>query len=1074
MRGHLLILIAAVVAVSDLPLHGQEAVIQYAPAQGAAAQPVIVGPDGRPRAVPGGVKLPPGATPGRPGGPMPPKAGPDAGKKDQPAEGKDAESEKKDGDAKVLKRPDQPPMPADPAELKAEPDADGLVQFSFRYQSWPDVLDWLAGISRMNLDWQELPKDYLNLTTQRPFTVVATRDLLNRHLLARGFTMLEVGEDLSVVAVAKLNPAMVPRVQANDLEALAAEQPYKFVKVSFSLDWLLAEQAAKELEPMLSSNGKLTPLSNTNRLEGMDAAINLREIHALLKQEQSETGESPLVQEFVLLNARAADVLAELETLLGLQSKKAPTTSMSSSQMRAMQQQQMQMMQQMAQQRGGKAPVAAAKKEAAVNLVVNKRKNSILAHAPPDKMAIIEQAIEALDVRPSHSDSLLARPNQMEIYRLNNLDPAALAKTLEDLGDLQPTTRLDIDEKNNALIVYGALVDQAMIRQLVQRLDGSSRHFEVIRLRRLAADYVAGTIEFMMVGDEEKEERPRYFDYFSSRYGGRNQDNKSNDAFRVDADVQNNMLLLWANEQEVEAVMQLLEKLGELPPQGGNPDKVRVLSGIPPEAAAEFLEKLRRAWPSLAPNELKLPQLESKPENDPDEAGTEPPVEARRPTPAKEARGKARQPQLPLLTVAMRGGDDLPAAEDGTAASEEAATGRQPAATSPRPPAAHSPQNEPPQQNRTGDEPSRKGAPPEARTMPPERSPQPAGELSNEELLRRLLARQQQEKAGSPASPVTLSFAPDGSLVITSDDTEALDVLEELISQTAPPTPDYKIYKLQYADAYWVMDNIEEFFKEDEEEENPFGRIFFGFPSQQNNEPRSRLSQRRKLKFIYDLDTNSILVQGANARQLKTIEDLIEVYDQPEPTSSQSARVSQSFALQYSKATIVANAIKDVYRDLLSSNDKALQTNNPESKNRESREATYIFGGAGGDEPERTQVKFKGKLSIGVDEISNTLLVSAEGENLMLNVAQMIETLDEAAKPLSSYSVVHLKGSTNAERVRQVLATLLSEGQSSSGTPSTSSPQGPPGGQPGARENRPGRGNGNRSGVVAAPAVAPN
>ena len=98
---------------------------------------------------------------------------------------------------------------------------------------------------------------------------------------------------------------------------------------------------------------------------------------------------------------------------------------------------------------------------------------------------------------------------QIEIYRLNNLDPTALAKTLDDLGDLEPNTHLEVDEKNNALIVYGSLIDQATIRQLVQRLDGNSRQFEVIRLRRLAADYVAGTVQFMMVGEEEEQQQKK-------------------------------------------------------------------------------------------------------------------------------------------------------------------------------------------------------------------------------------------------------------------------------------------------------------------------------------------------------------------------------------------------------------------------------------------------------------------------------------------------------------------------------------------------------------------------------------
>ncbi len=1012
-----------IVLISTPCLFAQEVTFQIAPG---GTQPIIVGPDGKPMALPGGIVIPKGAIPPT-GKTTPPKKADDKSKKKTDD---DKSKKKKEPESKVLTRPDKPPMPANPDELNVRPDGGGLIKFNFRYQLWPDVLDWLATISQMSLDWQELPKDFLNLTTQREYTVVETRDLINRHLLARGFTLLENGDVLSVVAVAKLNPAMVPRFQADDLDQLADKEPYKFVKVSFALDWMLASEAAEEFKPMLSPNGKLVPLTHTNRLEGMDTAINLREINALLRQEQSTNGESPLVEEFVLNHARASDVLTELETLLGLQSKKAPTVPMSSSQMRALQQQQL--AQQMAQRGGQKAPTA-AKKESPVHLVVNKRKNSILAHAPPDKMAIIAQAIRALDVRPQRYDSLLAKRNQVEIYRLNNLDPTALARTLEDLGDLEPTTRLDVDEKNNALIVYGSLVDQATIRQLIQRLDGNSRHFEVVRLRRLAADYVAGTVEFMMVGDQEKNEQPRYYDLFMGGYGSSRKKTTNGDKFRVDADVQGNMLLLWANDQEIESVMQLLVKLGELPPQGGNPDKVRVLTTIAPEDAAEFLENLQRAWRSLSPNTLNLPEL--APANEP----TPGKQESDRPNPSlpgasKEVHTAPSQTRSQLLEVALRSAAGTTAnADDPRAANSAAVNDPETSASavhdSTRQTKADETVDTPPGLPSTG---TPAVSPETASPKTEPASPAVPTDPSNEELLKRFFAQREQNQKNTTPSPINLSFAPDGSLVISSEDTAALDVLEELIRQTAPPLPDYKIYKLKYADAYWVMDNIEEFFEEDEDDDNGgFNPFYFGFPSPKKSQSRSRLSQRRKLKFIYDLDTNSILVQGANSQQLKTIEDLIEVYDQPEPTNSQSARVSTVFPIRHSKASIVAAAIKDVYRDLLSSNDKALQSNNPERKNRESREPTFIFGSSSSGEPERTQVTFKGKLSIGIDDVSNTLLVSTEGENLMKIIGDMINSLDEAAKPLSSFSVVHLSGSTNAARVREVLANLFTEGKSS-------------------------------------------
>ena len=43
-----------------------------------------------------------------------------------------------------------------------------------------------------------MPADYLNLATQRRHTVEETQDLINRHLLARGFTLLKSGGVLTV------------------------------------------------------------------------------------------------------------------------------------------------------------------------------------------------------------------------------------------------------------------------------------------------------------------------------------------------------------------------------------------------------------------------------------------------------------------------------------------------------------------------------------------------------------------------------------------------------------------------------------------------------------------------------------------------------------------------------------------------------------------------------------------------------------------------------------------------------------------------------------------------------------
>lgn len=152
---------------------------------------------------------------------------------------------------------------------------------------------------------------------------------------------------------------------------------------------------------------------------------------------------------------------------------------------------------------------------------------------------------------------------------------------LLDLGDLSPRSKIQVDEDNRSIIVFGTLADHVTVKTLVERLDGSTRSFEVIPLRRLRADEVAGTIQYMMGEEEEEDDNSRggYYSYYSYRYGSRRDSGSSKETrpFRVDADVENNRLLLWANEVEYKEVSNLLEKMGEIPPDRGSSETMRVI-----------------------------------------------------------------------------------------------------------------------------------------------------------------------------------------------------------------------------------------------------------------------------------------------------------------------------------------------------------------------------------------------------------------------------------------------------------------------------------------------------------------
>jgi len=1170
--------------------------------------------------------------------------------KDKKDEGKKDEEESEDKPEPVT-RESAAPKEADPEELKVRPDARGMVQFNFVGQKWLDVLEWLALISDMSLDWQELPGDYLNLTTQRAYTVAETRNLINQHLLARGYTLLSRGEILSVVKIDKLDPSMVPRVKP---EALEERDSHEYVKVSFPLEWMLAETAAKELEPMKSPNGKLIPLTATNRLEAMDAVTNLRDIYRVLKEEQSGSGQERLVREFVLEHTGAEEVLATLQELLGIEKKSsAPPRPMSPDQMRAMQE---------AAKRAaeaakkGKAP---SKPKPEVYLVANTRKNSILANAPPDVMAKIEQAIEALDMPSDRTHSLLRNMDRMWVYRLESVEPEPLIKTLEELGELDFDTRLEADKENDAIIAYasladhmtiGALIerldkggrraevlqltalraesvakvidfmmgggredeqersrssrsyspwdryrsyssrrggddehddrfrvdadtknntlvlwcndfelrkvenllerlrenqwegddpstvkvyrlatldpepfvqtleemetlgfqarlevdaennsivayasesDHAKIEELIEQLDGSGRQFHVVPLRRLEADYVAGTIAFMMAGkdDGQKSGYSRtyyYYDIYGS-YGSSGRDKqKKEDEFRVDADVEFNRLLLWANDIEMEEVNNLLVKLGEVPPEGGDTSTVRVLDVLPGPEKEQLLERIRRVWPSLAPNPLLTPEPEASEESATAEGseeeraaegeGSEGSEEEARPAksrattaasaalvPASPADENADPSVFRFAQLEQKGAEPAVSRESEPAQQKQEDTEAKTEAEifQPTEKAASPESAESQSLQESGDAVSTKATEAEAsdkpaESLPEETATQKGAESSAEPVEQRATGEKALPKAETPPapsadsadspetpaeapgkseppaddararSPVSIAESPDGRLIITSEDTRALDQLEELIARLAPPRKDYHIFRLTYAEAYWVKWNLEDFFEEEDEDDRSsrYYDYYWGPRSSGSTSSTPRLSQRKPLRFISDDDTNTILVQGATPDQLRTIQELIDIYDQPPSTDSQSIRRTEVIQVRYSKADVVAEAVKEAYADLLSDRDKALANRGQQQQRTESRYSyTYVLGDEG---DERRMPRWKGYLSIGIDTLSNTLIVSAP-EFLFRDLERLIQDLDESARPTDAVQVMQLGQGVSATVVHETLSKVLAE-----------------------------------------------
>jgi hypothetical protein len=481
---------------------------------------------------------------------------------------------------------------------------------------------------------------------------------------------------------------------------------------------------------------------------------------------------------------------------------------------------------------------------------------------------------------------------------------------------------------------------------MIEKLDKTGRQPEVIPLRRLEADYVAGSIQHVLFGGKSKEKKSSSRDYWSpwSSYSSRSRKSSSKDQFRVDADVEHNQLLLWANKVEMEAIRAFLIKLGEPLDGASNPNTCRVLDAFTDAEAAELLKQLQKAW--TGDNQLEIKVILPEPSE------TEPAP-------------KTPEPEPDLRT--------------------------------------------------------------ESAAAPPVRFAQ---------YTRRVPEKSDSKKPTSTTPPpIKITRDALGRLVISSKDTAALDQFEALIGRLAPPRNNIATFRLKNAWPDDVVHNLKELFKSDiEEEENKasrWERYWYDIPRKSKDDD-VRLSRRRKLTFIYDLDSRSVVVKGADPEQLKLISEMIAFYDnRDEKTNPANLRKEGVIQINYSKATCIAKTLKEVYRDLLSENDKEFES---KKGNNRRRGYDYWYPSFGDDEEPERAPRFKGLLSIGIDEVSNSLIISAPA-GFYDKVVKLIHKLDEMSKPsVDAIDMTRLQQSLSAKQLQDALNKILGQ-QKTQGRP---------------------------------------
>jgi hypothetical protein len=262
--------------------------------------------------------------------------------------------------------------------------------------------------------------------------------------------------------------------------------------------------------------------------------------------------------------------------------------------------------------------------------------------------------------------------------------------------------------------------------------------------------------------------------------------------------------------------------------------------------------------------------------------------------------------------------------------------------------------------------------------------------------------------------------------VIISDDPAAIDQMQELIDQLAPPQPEFKYYRLVYISSGDMKDILETYFLEDlaEDDRNLDWRVQL-FGNRDNKEEPASLGKRRKLRFIEDYYSNTLIVSNASPSQMRIIDRLIKTYDVELEPKGFDERHTITVKVKYSRASDIAKALKEVYADLLSSKDKEFQgREGQQSSFGTQRARRYMFGGSETDNS--VLISFEGALSIGVDEVSNSLIISAH-KGVLESIKDTIKILDQAAEPNTVVRVHEIDGMIDPERMQRAVMQAMAE-----------------------------------------------
>ncbi|GAB4149509.1 MAG: hypothetical protein Tsb009_23810 [Planctomycetaceae bacterium] len=893
------------------------------------------------------------------------------------------------------------------------------MSFTFVNAPWKFVLEFFAKKTGLSLDMSESPPDTFTYRDPNLYTPTQVLDVLNGYLLQKNFILVRRNRALVVHNLANpIPPSIIPDVQPEELDSRGRNE---LMRVTFAIkDGVDAVDVAKEVEEINdASYSKVITFASANRIVVTDIGTNLIRINKILKDvtEKVEKGDLAFRSfelKYIAANEAEKLVSQQLGISSGVTNVSAASgnsgnpfsrSRSSSSDRRA------QFMQMMMARRSGRfgTPSSSSSSSSSssrrssgaqgdAKVTANPRTNSLLVTAPLAKIKIVEKLIEAIDVKVDGDNPLVQNAQNngpyLKVYRVYRSDVQEVTKTL---NVLVPDVVVNEDARNDNIHIMATSEEHQYVTELLKELDGGGsggQTLDAIRLRRLDPVAVANTLTAMFADER-------------------------NAAPSIQADAQGRQLLVKGSSAQISQIKSFVDKLegkgaGAYTSngQGGN---IRVLQV--PGDSTQFLRTLQQMWSGANPDvpiRIVVPSDPDPIQNrlTPNNGGSD----LRNRTPSR-----GFQPPEESQENRSNTGFRVPPKSPGRnrRSSNLVLTG------------GNSSQFSLPAPETTKSEPS----------SSTNAKPQPKNSTSPVATQQKPPASEKQAKGAGVSIMVQ-----DGQLVISSNDTAALNRMQTLIeslAQAIPVKTSWTVFYLRVADATEAASMLEQIFPTSSVSSTTsasggglMGSLTGGLNSFGNSlmniSGLNSLGQSPdSLRIIPDIRSNSLFVSGSQSK-IRDVERVLKILDEDKLPESLRDRTPRMIPVNYADVNDVYQSVADLYKDYMQ----------PANNGRGGANAlALLMGGNRRGSRGAQQRPQQVRLTLSVDERTGQLLVSAS-ESLFRQIEQFVYQLDKSAyEAKRTTRVVQLENASSSV-ITQTLTSMypnVSVSVSGGGTRRTSS-----------------------------------